>query len=193
MPKAPVLTLLEKSGKGLNVSLPVVDGVLCHNGEALSRVYERDCDKTGRRLHDEIHKCFELPGYSRNIRPMTVEGCVVRASDVIAYIGRDIEDAISLRLITRDDLPQVSAGVLGNSEAYMRKALINDLISESRDRAAIRYSYRIFQALEELLKFCRKSIYSKTIPNEVRKERERKFHMLFQACREQLAGPSYLR
>src|SRR5208283_1300842 len=184
---ARVLTLLEKSGKGLNVSLHVVDGVLCHNGEALSQVYERDCDKTGSRIHAEIHNCFELPGFSKNIRPMTPEGCVVRASDVIAYIGRDIEDAISLGLITRDDLPQVSVAVLGNCEAHIRKALINDLISESRNRAAIRYSDSIFQALEELLKFCYKSIYSKTIPNELRKERKRKFHMLFQGCRAQLA------
>ncbi len=184
---ARVLTLLEKSGKGLNVSLPVVDGVLCHNGEALSQVYERDCDKTISRLQAEIRNCLELPGFSKNIRPMTLEGCVVRASDVIAYIGRDIEDAISLGLITRDDLPQVSVSVLGNSEAYIRKALINDLISESRNRTAIRYSDRVFQALEELLKFCYKSIYLKTILNELRKERERKFHMLFQACREQLA------
>ncbi|MBF0557271.1 MAG: HD domain-containing protein [Nitrospirae bacterium] len=184
---ARVLTILEKGGKGLNVSLPVVDGVLCHNGEALSRVYERDCEKTGSRLHAEIHNCLELPGYSKNIRPMALEGCVVRASDVIAYIGRDIEDAISLGLITRDDLPQRSVEVLGNGEAEIRKALINDLISESRDRAAIRYSDSVFKALEELLKFCYRSIYSKTIPNELRKERERMFQMLFQACCEQLA------
>ncbi len=184
---ARVLTLLEKSGKGLNVSLSVVDGVLCHNGEALSQVSERDCDKTASRLHAEIHNCFELPGFSKNIRPMTLEGCVVRASDVIAYIGRDIEDAISLGLITRDDLPQAAVAVLGNCEANIRKALINDLIGESRNRPAIRYSDSIFQALEGLLKFCYRSIYSKTISNELRKERERKFHMLFQVYREQLA------
>ncbi len=185
---ARILTLLEKSGKGLNVSLPVVDGALCHNGEALSQVYERDCDKTISRLQAEIRNCLELPGFIKSIRPMTLEGCVVRASDLIAYIGRDIEDAISLGLITRDELPQVSVSVLGNSEAYIRKALINDLINESRNRAAISYSDRVFQALEELLKFCCKSIYVKTILNELRKERERKFHMLFQACREQLAA-----
>ncbi len=184
---ARVLTFLEKSGKGLKVSLPVVDGVLCHNGEVLSQVYERDCYKTAARLQDEIQNCFELPGFSKNIRPMTLEGCVVRASDVIAYITRDIEDAISVGLITRDDLPQIAVAVIGNGETNIRKALINDLISESRNRAAIGYSDSIFQALEVLLKFCYRSIYSKIIPNELRKERERKFHMLFQVYRKQFA------
>ncbi len=184
---ARILTVIENQGKGLRLSMQVLDGILCHNGEVLSQAYERDRDKTGSRLHAEIHKCFELPGFSKNIRPMTLEGCVVRASDVIAYIGKDIEDAILCGLITRDDLPQVSAAVIGDSEAYIRKVLIKDLISESRNRAAIRYSDSIFQALEELLKFCYKSIYPKTIPNELRKERERKFRMFFQKCRHQLA------
>jgi dGTPase len=183
---ARVLTILEKSGKGLKVSLPVVDGVLCHNGEALSQVYERDPEKTGSRLHAEIHNCLELSDYSKLIRPMTFEGCVVKTSDVIAYIGRDIEDAISLGLIARDDLPQRSVAILGNSDASIRSVLVNDLVHESRGKAAIGYSDSVFQALEELLKFCCKSIYSKTIPNGLQKERERKFHMLFQACREQL-------
>lgn len=184
---ARILTVLEKQGKGLRLSMHVLDGILCHNGEVLSREYVPDYMKSRAQFEAELNGCFTVAHFSKAIRPATLEGCVVRASDVIAYIGRDIEDAISLGLLIRDDLPQAAVAVLGNSEANIRKALINDLISESRNRAAIGYSDSIFQALEGLLKFCSRSIYSKTIPNALRKERERKFHMLFQVCREQLA------
>ena len=37
---------------------------------------------------------------------MTLEGCVVRISDIIGYIGRDIEDAINLGLFNRSDIPK---------------------------------------------------------------------------------------
>ena len=42
----------------------------------------------------------------KRLRPMTLEGCVVRISDIIGYIGRDIEDAISIGFIKREQLPQ---------------------------------------------------------------------------------------
>src|SRR5208283_2364904 len=114
---ARLLTVLENQGKGLRLSLPVLDGILCHNGEVLNRGYVPDYMKSRTQFEAELNGCFTVAHFSKAIRPMTLEGCVVRASDVIAYIGRDIEDAITLGLINRDELPQVAVAVLGNSEA----------------------------------------------------------------------------
>ena len=96
---------LEQNGKGLNLSLQVLDGVLAHNGEIIQSEYKPNLTKNFDVFFEEYEKCFSVKNYSSKIVPMTLEGCVVRISDVIAYIGRDVEDAITLKLINRDELP----------------------------------------------------------------------------------------
>jgi len=98
-----LLMEIEQGGKGLNLSLQVFDGILSHNGEILSEEYRPNYGKTWEMFEEEYRKCFTEEDYSRKILPMTLEGCVVRISDVIAYIGRDIEDSITLKLIKRKD------------------------------------------------------------------------------------------
>ena len=83
---------LERNGKGYNVSLQVLDAILCHNGEMLSKKYEPDRKKTKKQFLQEYHDCWHKENASLELKPMTLEGCVVRISDVISYIGKDIED-----------------------------------------------------------------------------------------------------
>ena len=52
-----------------------------------------------------------------NLRPMTLEGCVVRMADTISYVGRDIEDAIRMNIITRSDIPEDCKQVLGTARS----------------------------------------------------------------------------
>ena len=78
------------------MTLQVLDGILCHNGEMIVKRYEPDYNKTIEQFYEEYEKCWTIKGYDKKITAMTLEGCVVRISDVIAYIGRDIEDAITL-------------------------------------------------------------------------------------------------
>ena len=86
-----LLQTLENKGVGLNMTVQVLDGILCHNGEMLEKRYEPDYNKTIEQFLDEYEKCWTIKGYDKTIRAMTLEGCVVRISDIIAYIGRDIE------------------------------------------------------------------------------------------------------
>ena len=97
---------IEKKGEGLNMSVQVLDGIICHNGEILSPRYEYDESKTKEKLLEEYNRSIREGDVSKRMRPMTLEGCVVRVSDIIAYIGRDIEDAIKLNLIDRKDIPR---------------------------------------------------------------------------------------
>jgi dGTPase len=59
---------------------------------------------------------------------MTLEGCVVRISDIIGYIGKDIEDAIRLKLIDKKDLPPNTISILGSTNREIVNTIVLDVI-----------------------------------------------------------------
>lgn len=63
----------------------------------------------------------------------TLEGCVVRYSDRIAYINHDIEDAISAGVLQEADLPQAATQVLGHSKSARITTLITSLVNNSQN------------------------------------------------------------
>ena len=154
-----LLMELEQKGKGLNLTLQILDGILAHNGEILSSIYKPEYGKTFEKFEEEYRKCFEEENYSKKIRPMTLEGCVVRISDIIAYIGRDIEDAITVNLIKRDMIPPDISRILGSSNDKIVNNLVLDLIKNSYDKEFLAFSNKIYLALEKLKKFNKDNIY----------------------------------
>ena len=122
---------LERNGKGYNVSLQVLDAILCHNGEMLSKKYEPDRKKTKEQFLQEYHDCWHKENASLDLKPMTLEGCVVRISDVISYIGKDIEDAMSVGILQKEDLPGKVVKVLGDNNKSIMNKLIGDLMIHS--------------------------------------------------------------
>ena len=106
---------IDNSGKGNNLSIQVLDGILCHNGEIVNSIYEPNFSKTKEEFLEEYNNCYKNLDVAKKIRPMTLEGCVVRISDIIAYIGRDIEDAIRLGVLKREDIPKSITDVLGST------------------------------------------------------------------------------
>lgn len=161
---------LENHGEGLNISLQVLDGFLAHNGEILSEKYEPQRNKTPQQFLEEYHKCFTEKNYSINITPMTLEGCVMRICDIIAYIGRDFEDAIRVKLLKRDELPNEISSVLGNSNDVIINTLVNDLITKSFNKPFLAFSDDVFSALNSLKNFNYKQIYlNPAIKTESRK------------------------
>lgn len=167
---------LEKNGKGLNLSLQVLDGVLAHNGEIIQSSYEPDRKKDFKKFLEEYKNCFEVENYSTRIVPMTLEGCVVRISDVIAYIGRDFEDAISLKLIKREELPDSVTSVLGNTNSTVINKLITDIVSNSYEKPYLSISDRTFSALNDLMKFNYERIYK----NPAIKDEDQKIKNMFE-------------
>jgi dGTPase len=150
----------ERHGRGLNLSLQVLDGILAHNGEMLDRTYAPAYGKTWERFLGEYAHCLTEPDYSLKVRPMTLEGCVVRISDIIAYIGRDIEDAIILNVIKRKDIPAAITHVLGQANDRIINTLVTDLIVQSYDQPHLAFSADIFKALRDLKKFNSEAIYA---------------------------------
>ena len=75
---------------------------------------------------NEYEKCYTDKETLKKVRPMTLEGCVVRISDIIGYIGRDIEDAIKLGVLTREEVPDNIRQVLGTTN----KEIVNSIKEE---------------------------------------------------------------
>jgi dGTPase len=100
------LDKIERKGRGWNLTLQVLDGILCHDGEIHTQALSPQRQKTFDTLDQEIANKAADPDLP--VTPMTLEGCVVRMADTISYIGRDIEDAIRLNLIKRSQLPKAS-------------------------------------------------------------------------------------
>lgn len=150
---------IEKGGEGLNLSLQVLDGILAHNGEMLNKEYKPNYGKSWEEFEVEYRNCFQKEDHSKQIVPMTLEGCVVRISDVIAYIGRDIEDAIAVKLIERTDIPLEIRKRLGDSNDKIINSLVLDLVKNSYGKGYLMLSENIFNALSELKEFNNTSIY----------------------------------
>jgi dGTPase len=151
------LDRIERKGRGLNLTLQVLDGILCHDGEIHAQALEPNHHKRFT-VHDEevVNKTAD-PGLA--LTPMTMEGCVVRMADTISYIGRDIEDAIRLNLINRTQLPKSSEACLGNTNGTIVYALVTDLITNSLHKPAIAFSTEVSDALKELRQFNLANIY----------------------------------
>ncbi|MEE4240516.1 MAG: HD domain-containing protein [Desulfopila sp.] len=158
---------LEKKGRGWNLSLQTLDGILCHDGEIHSRhlTAAPSCD-----FQDFDRKLADKEADpATNLTPMTLEACVVRLADTIAYIGRDIEDAIILGLIKREDIPNHCRDVLGETNGTIVYNLVTDLISNSflplpgdysfTGIPHIGFSERVSEALYQLKQFNYTSIY----------------------------------
>lgn len=135
-------------GKGLNLTYAVKDGIISHCGER----FERSLKPAAREnpLEDVT---------DRNCFPTTYEGCIVRLADKIAYLGRDIEDAIVARLIKKKDIPPDIAKELGTTNAEIIQTLVDDVIESTQDADSIRLSDSVYGLVNRLKKFNYSRIY----------------------------------
>jgi dGTPase len=152
------LDRLEKNGRGLNLSLQVLDGILSHDGETHLERLSPQQDKTFADLEEEIRTKMADPALS--LKPMTLEGCVVRLADTISYIGRDLEDAITLNLVRREELPAEVTARLGRTNGAIVYSLVTDLISHSLDKNYVGYSPEVGALLKQLKEFNYQRIYN---------------------------------
>lgn len=151
------LDRVERKGKGWNLCLQTLDGILCHDGEVHNRMIKPLRKKTFSDLDGDMAAKTADPEVA--LTPMTLEGCVVRMADTISYIGRDIEDAIRLGIIRRAELPGSVVGVLGNTNGTIVYNLVTDVIDQSFRQPHIAFSQEISEALAGLKAFNLERIY----------------------------------
>lgn len=143
----------------INLSLQTLDGILAHNGEMIQDKY-KPISKTKEEFLLELKSSFEDESFDKKIVPMTLEGCVVRISDIIAYIGRDIEDAIIVGTIKREDIPEDIVRVLGNNNSIIVDTITKDIIKNSIGKDYISFSKEVFEAMAKLKKWNYEKIYT---------------------------------
>lgn len=179
------LEKIERKGKGWNLTLQVLDGILCHDGELHAQELKPDSKKDFTRFNEEIKGKAENPDL--DILPMTLEGCVVRMADTISYIGRDIEDAIRLGVINRNDMPDECRSVLGETNGTIVYSLVEDLAGSSLDKPYICFSDKVAEALKRLKEFNREYIYSGKLSWKQTPKIELMFELLFERYMDDLA------
>lgn len=148
---------VERKGQGWNLCLQTLDGILCHDGEIHNQVLRPNNNKTFESLEQELTQKKQMPDVA--LMPMTLEGCVVRMADTVAYIGRDFEDAIRLNVVSRSDLPQDVESILGSTNGTIVYNLVTDIIHNSSEKPYIAFSNRVSQALKRLKEFNMDRIY----------------------------------
>ena len=149
-----------KDLEGLNISVQTLDGILAHNGEILINEYNNNKDKTVDDFYKDLNGIFYEENYSNKTISMTLEAAVVRLSDIIAYIGRDVEDSIKIGVIKREELPENVIKTLGDNNSKIVDTLIKDIIVNSFDKPYLKFSDQIFNALMELKDWNYKNIYA---------------------------------
>jgi dGTPase len=148
---------IAKHGKGLNLTFQVRDGILSHDGEVHNQKLFPKPSKTEKDLQSYIQK--RKKGQELEMMPATLEGCVVRISDTIAYIGQDIEDAIRIGLIKRTDIPADLRKNLGSTNGEIIDTLVKDVVYHSLKKNYLCFSKEISDYLHRLKKFNYRRIY----------------------------------
>lgn len=147
-----VVDKLARDGRGLNLTYAVRDGIVSHCGEAFNKSIAPQ------------KKPKDLESIkSRQSAPLTYEACVVRVSDKIAYLGRDVEDAIAVGLITAGDVPQDLKKNLGTTNGEIIDALVMDVVKSSEGRNEIIFSDDKFELICHLKDFNYARIYNHPI------------------------------
>lgn len=129
-----------------NVSLQTLDGVLCHNGEFAQQVLETGTTETFDQLDELVEACTSDEREIGNLRPSTLEGCVVRVADMIAYVGKDRADAIDMGLLSSLDV--FESDFIGQSNACIINNLTVDIVNHSYGQDRIAMSEEAFADLK---------------------------------------------
>ena len=184
------LMYIENKGQGRNLTVQVLDAIMCHNGEIPLGLYDPKKKSVDEFIKEYNASYFDSSVISK-MRPMTLEGCVVRISDIVGYIGRDIEDALRVGVIKRNDIPKHITKYLGNNNRELVNNVILDIIDNSYNKPYISMSNEVYRAIIDLKKFNYENIYLKANSKEQIKIYEKMFRLLFNTYLNDLSINNY--
>lgn len=129
-----------------NLSLQTLDGIITHNGEFAAQVLERGTTSTFDELDAMVDACNADEQVIGTLRPSTLEGCVVRVSDMIAYLGKDRQDAMEMGVI--DSLDCFDSTIIGRDNARIINNVTVDIVNNSYGTDRIQMSKAVFDDLK---------------------------------------------
>ena len=129
----------------LNLTLQTLVGIAGHNGEIELDEYRPVPMESFDQFEAELEKCYTIPGYANKIQPSTLEGNVVRISDIIAYLGKDRQDAAIVQMVEHSAFPSSEIGTI-NSEIINN--LVVNIIENSYGKPYIKLDAKHFEAVK---------------------------------------------
>lgn len=184
-----VVDVLSDANRGMNLTFQVRDGIISHDGEVNEVSVQPVKNKSEEDIQDYIRQKKE--GEHALTFPGTLEGCLVRITDSISYIGQDFEDAVRIGLIKKKDMPGKVKKTLGENNSEIINTLVQDIIFQSYGRNEIKYSPSIAQCVFQLKNFNLEVIYENKILKRERGKIREAFFFLFEHFREDIKKGNY--
>lgn len=129
-----------------NISLQTLSGIAAHDGE-LELCEYRPYNLNGFEDFDRlIENCYQNKSNVKKLVPSTLEGCVMRISDIIAYLGKDRQDAERAHLKANADF---AGGKIGTYNAEIINNLIVNIVENSYGKPYIKMDNEHFEALRK--------------------------------------------
>ena len=131
----------------LNISLQTLSGIASHDGELELSEYYPKALTSFEEFDALIEGCYIDKANIKKLIPSTLEGCVMRISDIIAYLGKDRQDAMRAKMIDSEDFDY---GEIGNKNAEIINNLVVNIIENSYGKPYIKLDEKHFNALSAL-------------------------------------------
>ncbi len=148
----------------MNLSLQTLDGILCHNGEFEQKEYRPVNLTSFDEFDKKVENCYTDKSAIDYLVPSTLEGCVVRICDMIAYVGKDRQDAMKTKIIDSEN--DFSETAIGKYNAAIINNLIVNIIENSYGKDYIMLDEKHFKALSTSKKENYEKIYKKDTLSE---------------------------
>ena len=162
-----------------NISLQTLDGILCHNGELELEEYRPSKLNSFEEFDRIFEECYTENASSKLV-PSTLEGCVVRISDIIAYLGKDRQDAERAKLISGNSIFNDNA--IGSFNAKIINNLIVNIVENSYGKDYIKMDKEYYTALKQGKKENYELIYQTETVGSITKIIEPMFEKIYAKC-----------
>ncbi len=129
-----------------NITLQTLSGIAAHDGEIEKSEYKPVPIEDFSEFDRQIENCYLDKESVKKLVPSTLEGCVMRISDIIAYLGKDRQDAARAKIIDED---KFEAGAIGSTNAEFINNLIVNIVENSYGKPYIKMDDTHFEALKK--------------------------------------------
>lgn len=171
----------------LNLSLQTLDGIICHNGELEQQEYAPKPYQDFALFDARMEKCTLDSKYNKALVPATLEACVMRVSDIIAYLGKDRQDAIRINLIP--DHSQFLGEDIGKTNAEIINNMTVNILENSYGKGYLQMDRSFYEAFSQGKKQNYQLIYrnekvSCIFQNQIRPMMEQVYEQLLKDLKE---------
>ncbi len=168
-----------------NISMQTLDGILCHNGEVEQKEYRTAPLLDFSEFDQKVENCYLQKDAVKKLVPSTLEGCVVRICDMIAYLGKDRQDAIKTDILPSEEV--FTETPLGRYNAVIINNLCVNIIENSYGKDHIAMDEEYFSALSKIKEENYRLIYGSKRVKEIETHLQPMFRQVYEKLRKDLA------